>query len=308
MFFNPLTSRSTWNRLAIGWLSVVTSLLVALPALAQVGAPSTTQMIDAGGLKLRAQIDGPAREGQPTVVLVSAFGDSLETWKLVQPAVAQFARVVAYDRAGLGQSEADDAPPTPQRIANQLHALLQNAGIKPPYVLVGHSIGGPYVRMFAGLYPSEVAGLVYVDPSDFTQTRADQLAIWTELGAGEAGMIATEKAQWQQFAEAPPAVRAEAQVAEQLYKNGWADFISLPPVPDVPVVILMATKVDMPPEVKAVFGKQRIMHFAKWAVDVSDGMLVMTGRSGHYIQQSEPELVTWAIRRALKLDSGQPSR
>ena len=297
-----------WNRLTLRCLAVLACLLVASPALAQAGPPSKTQMVDVGGLKLRAQIDGSAREGQPTVVLVSAFGDSLEAWKPVQPAVAQLARVVAYDRAGLGQSEKEDAPPTPQRVATQLRALLQNAGIQPPYVLVGHSIGGAYIRMFAGLYPGEVAGLVYVDPSDFTQTRADLLAIFTELGAGEAGLNAMETAQQQQFAQAPPALRAEGEVVAQLYKNGWADFFALPPVPDVPVVILMAGKAEMPPELKAAFGKQRILHFAKWAADVSDGMLVMTGSSGHYIQQSEPDLVVWAVRRALKLDSGPPSR
>lgn len=303
MHSNSRASRST--RLTISGLAVMACLLVASPALAQAGSPSKTQMIDVGGLKLRAQIDGSAREGQPTVVLVSALGDSLETWKLVQPAVAQFARVVAYDRAGLGQSEADATPPTPQRIANQLHALLQSAGLKPPYVLVGHSIGGPFIRMFAGLYPSEVAGLVYVDPSDFTQTRADQLAIFTELGAGEAGMIAMEKSQEQQMAEAPPAVRGELAISAHQIKNGWADFFALPPVPDVPVVILMATKVDIPPAFKAAIGKQRILHLAKWAADASDGLFVVTSRSGHYLQQSEPELITWAVRRALKLDSSR---
>ena len=303
MHCNALTFPSTRHRLAIAWLVVVVGLLAASPALVQTGTAGKTQMFDVGGLKLRALIDGQGREGQPTVVLVSAFGDGLEIWNPIQPAVAQFARVVSYDRAGLGQSEAEDAPPTPQRVVTQLHTLLQNAGIKPPYVLVGHSIGGPYIRMFAGMYPSEVAGLVYVDPADFTQTRADQLAIWTEIGPGEAGMLAMEQAQSQQFEAASPAVRAEGQVLGQLMKSGWADFFSLPPVPDVPVVILMAAKVDMPPEMKAAFGKQRILHLAKWSADVSDGTFVMAGRSGHYIQQSEPDLIIWAIRRALKLDS-----
>lgn len=286
-------------------LALVISLLVASPVLPQAGAPSTTQMIDVGGHKLRAQIEGQPREGQPTVVLVSGMGDSLEVWRQVQPAVASFARVVAYDRAGLGQSEADSAPPTPQRIATQLHALLHNAGIKPPYVLVGHSIGGPHIRMFAGLYPGEVAGLVYVDPTDFTQTRADQLAIWTELGAGEAGMNAFEKAQTEQFAQqyagASPGVRAEAEVAIlQLPRTGWEDFRSLPPLPDIPVVILMATKIDLPPDVKRVMGSQRLLHLTKWVTGVSDGALVVTTRSDHYIHSSEPELVTWAIRRTLR--------
>lgn len=298
-------SSSAVDRRIVCRLTLLISLLVAAPAWPQAEAPSTTQMIDVGGHKLRARIDGSSREGQPTVVLVGGLGDSLEVWSQVQPAVASFARVVSYDRAGLGQSEADSAPPTPRRIATQLHALLHNAGIQPPYVLVGHSIGGPHVRMFAGLYPGEVAGLVFVDPTDFTQTRADQLAIWTELGPGEAGLNAFEKAQAEQFAQqyagASPGLRAEAEVAIlQLPKSGWENFRSLPPLPDIPVVILMATKVDLPPDVKMAIGRQRLLHFTKWATDVPDGALVVTTRSGHYIHSSEPELVTWAIRRALR--------
>jgi pimeloyl-ACP methyl ester carboxylesterase len=288
------------SRLTLRVLALVASVLIASPALLHAGEQATTQKIDAGGLKLRAQIMGQAREGQPTVVLVGGLGDGIEAWKLVQPAVAQFARVVAYDRAGLGESEPDTAPPTPRRIATQLHTLLQNAGIKPPYVLVGHSIGGPHVRMFTGLYPGEVAGIVYVDPTDFTQTRADQVAIWTEIGPGEAGMNAMEQAQAQQIAEKAPAVRAELEVALALPKTGWEEFRSLPPVPDVPLVILMAAKVDMPPPVKMAFGRQRLDHFTKWAMEVTDAALVVTTRSGHYVQQDEPELVTWSIRRALR--------
>jgi pimeloyl-ACP methyl ester carboxylesterase len=293
------------NRPAVGWLALATVLFVTSPALPQAGAQNTLRKIDVGGLKLRAQIEGQHVEGQPTVVLVGGLGDGLEIWERVQPAVAQFARVVAYDRAGLGQSDPDNAPPTPQHVATQLHTLLHNAGIKPPYVLVGHSIGGPHVRMFAGLYPGEVAGLVFVDPTDFTQTRADMVALWTELGPGEAGLNAFEKSQAeqfpQQFAGKSPGLRAEAEVAIlQLPKTGFEDFRSLPPLPDVPVVILMATQSDMPAPVKLVYGKQRLLHFAKLAVDVPDGLFVMTTRSGHYIHSSEPELVTWAIRRALK--------
>lgn len=276
-------------------------LVLVCSVSATAGEPqSSTRMIDAGGLKLRAQIGGQVREGQPTVVLVGGLGDGLEVWKPVQSAVGEFARVVAYDRAGLGQSEADSAPLTPQRTATQLHALLQNAGIKPPYVLVGHSLGGPFVRMYTGLYPKEVAGLVYVDPKDFTQTRADQLAVWTELGPGEAGLNGLEKQMEQQFAGAAPAVRAEAEVALQMDRSGFADFRSLPPLPAIPVVILMAGKVDMPTPVKMVFGKHRVLSFALQMAEVPDGTMVFTNRSGHYIHSSEPELVIWAIRRVLE--------
>ncbi len=281
-------------------LILFTCLLTASPALHAQEAQSGSRMIDVGGLKLRAQITGQAREGKPTVVFVGGLGDSLEAWKSVQPAVAEFAQVVAYDRAGLGQSESDNAPPTPRHVAAQLRTLLQNAGIKPPYLLVGHSLGGPYVRMFAGLYPSEVAGLVFVDPKDFTPTRAEQIAVWTELGAGEAGMNAMEKQMEQHFAEKSPAIRAEAEVSLQLERSGWEDFRSLPPLPDIPVVILMATKIDLPPAVKLVVGKHRLFSLTKWAAEGANGTLVVTSRSGHYIHGDEPELVIWAIRRAIE--------
>ena len=283
-------------RLTVGWLGVALGLVVAVLAFSQ-----DVQKIDVGGRKLRVQIEGQAREGQPTVVFVSGLGEGVEAWRLVQPQVAPFARSISYDRAGLGQSDPDEARPRHQHVAAQLRTLLQNAGIKPPYVLVGHSIGGPLIRMFAGLYPGEVAGLVYVDPTDFTQTRADQLAIWTALGSGEAGLAAFDKANWGQFAEAPPAIRAEAEVAEQLSKSGWEEYRFLAPLPDVPVVILMGAKYELPPEMLWAMGRQRLEHFAKLAVEVPNGTLVMTNRSGHGVQFSEPELVTWAVKKVLGL-------
>jgi pimeloyl-ACP methyl ester carboxylesterase len=282
-------------RLTIGWLAAIAGLTAAVLAFSQ-----DVQKIDAGGLKLRVQIEGQAHEGQPTVVFVSGLGEGVEAWQPVQPQVARFARTVSYDRAGLGRSAMEEARPTFQRVATQLHTLLQNAGIKPPYVLVGHSIGGPHIRMFAGLYPGEVAGLVFVDPTDFTQTRADQLAIWTALGSGEAGLKAFDESIWGRFAQAHPAVRAEAEVAEQAAKGGWEEFRSLPPLPNVPVVILMAGKSELPAEMKMVMGRQRMEHLMKLGTEVSDGTLVMTARSDHGIQFSEPELVTWAIKRVLR--------
>lgn len=284
------------------WLTVILLLMTTACARA---AQEASQKFDVGGLHLRAQIEGKGRDGQPAVVFVSGLGGGVDDWRLVQPAVAQIAQSVTYDRAGLGQSDAEEAPPTPQRIATQLRTLLQKAGIKPPYVLVGHSIGGAHIRMFAGLYASEVAGLVYVDPPDFTQTREDQMAMAKAMGAGEAEVNALFESMRQQFAGAPPAIRAEAEVSVHLNKSGWADFHSLPPVPDVPVVVLMTTRMNLPPEMKEVAGKQRLEHLAGWAGEASNGTFVLTTRSDHYIQNSEPELVIWAIRRALETKKGQ---
>src|SRR4029077_19435539 len=83
----------------------------------------------------------------------------------IQPAVSQFAKTISYDRAGNGLSKKGPAPRDGRRVATELHTALHNARASPPYILVGHSLGGPYIRVFAGLYPEEVAGLVLVDPT-----------------------------------------------------------------------------------------------------------------------------------------------
>jgi pimeloyl-ACP methyl ester carboxylesterase len=93
-------------------------------------------------------------------------GTGLNAWSPVLQDVSEFATVVAYDCAGIGGSEADGHAPTPTHVARKLRALLTGIGMSPPYVLVGHSWGGLLIRMFAAMYPGEVAGLVYVDPTD----------------------------------------------------------------------------------------------------------------------------------------------
>jgi pimeloyl-ACP methyl ester carboxylesterase len=102
--------------------------------------------------------------GSPTVVLESGISATCLNWRGVQNTLAKLTRVVAYDRAGLGWSDASNTPRTPSRIAAELQAALKTAGIEPPWILAGHSFGGMVVRRFALSYPDEVAGLVLVDP------------------------------------------------------------------------------------------------------------------------------------------------
>jgi pimeloyl-ACP methyl ester carboxylesterase len=104
-------------------------------------------------------------QGSPTVILDSGLGVPAIGWNPVQTEVTKFARVCSYDRAGYGWSGATSAPRTSLQIVKELHALLEAAGEKGPYILVGHSFGGYNVRVYNGQYPNDVAGVVLVDAS-----------------------------------------------------------------------------------------------------------------------------------------------
>jgi pimeloyl-ACP methyl ester carboxylesterase len=126
--------------------------------------PAPGAFADVGGYQLHYLDEG---SGAPTVVLDSGLGGNLLSWELVAPAVAEFTRVVRFDRPGLGWSDAAPAgvARTPRVVAHELRALLRAADIPGPYVLVGWSLGGLHVRAFASLWPDDVAGLVLVDAS-----------------------------------------------------------------------------------------------------------------------------------------------
>jgi len=102
--------------------------------------------------------------GSPTVILDLGFGAPLISWGAVQPAIAKLTKVCSYERAGYGFSDPGPLPRTTSAIVDDLHHLLQNAGVSPPYIMVGHSMAGLDVRLYADRYPSEVIGLVLVDP------------------------------------------------------------------------------------------------------------------------------------------------
>lgn len=125
--------------------------------------PAPGRMVKAAGSQMHLLCSGERRPGEPLVLLESGMGGWSFYWRMVQPGVAQFARVCSYDRLGFGWSEPIPPPRSASRIAAELHEALQNAGEPGPYLLVGHSLGGIFVRQFARLYPQEVCGMVLVD-------------------------------------------------------------------------------------------------------------------------------------------------
>ena len=142
--------------------------------------PPPGKMIAIDGNRMHINAAGT---GSPTVILEAGLGAMSSGWGWIQPEIEKFTRAVSYDRAGLGWSDADPAHPSALLIARRLHRLLQASGITGPFVLVGHSMGGLLVRVFANLYPEEVAGMVLVDASHPDQHKRHP-AIWRHMHSG----------------------------------------------------------------------------------------------------------------------------
>lgn len=148
--------------LAVFAVMVVATLLLGAKAKADLIAkyPPLGQVVDVGGYRLHIYCQG---KGSPTVIMEAGLGEPSLMWALVQPQVSTTTRVCVYDRAGLGWSDPSPKPRTATIMVDELHALLQNADIQGPYIMVGHSTGGMLVRLYAHSYPSEVIGMVLVD-------------------------------------------------------------------------------------------------------------------------------------------------
>ena len=142
--------------------SVARFLAAIFVFLAPVAAPARDAIVTVDGDGLHVETIG---ESGPMVVFEAGLGNDSTTWKSVAGPIAAFAHVVLYDRLGLGQSaQVKDtrAAITADQVASRLHALLTAADIHPPYILVGHSLGGLYMQMFARKYPKEEIGRAHV--------------------------------------------------------------------------------------------------------------------------------------------------
>ena len=298
-------------------LSIAVALTVAHPAAAQQHADTATiRTVTIDGHAVRVQVAGLERRrpGEPIVVFEAGATNALEVWRHVLPSVAARAPVVAYDRAGLGRSEWDSVPPTPEHVAGRLHRLLQAIGAGPPYVLVGFSWGGVLVRYFAGYHPESIAGLVLVDPGPIvTATLAEELAPFDSIGAGRAGYEAYWAATANLLRRAPPAAQAELTVLRRLMELEPAER-GLRPLPEVPVVVLLAGKyLPLPLEVsfdlRAHFEvnlRHRVRHLQEWALASPEGAVVVSRRSTHAMPREEPGLIVWAIERVLAARAPRP--
>jgi pimeloyl-ACP methyl ester carboxylesterase len=211
----------------------------------------------------------------PTVVLMSGLDTPLEMWSELRTQLARDVRVFSYDRAGVGRSGTVSGSRQATVVAQELHETLRAAGVPGPYILVAHSIGGLYARVFANRYASTVAGVVLVDATHET--------LLGMLGPEDLAAIAADL----KYPGAQREVLAQARSVEEVLAA---------PLPDVPLSVITSMKPEpgQGPEVREWFAELQ----GEWLRQVTRGEQVRT-TAGHMIPLEEPALIASAIRRVI---------
>ncbi len=216
----------------------------------------------------------------PKVVFEAGLGDDKDVWFQVLPEVARFSDVFAYDRAGYGGSDPGPRPRDGARMVDELRQVLQSTGRRPPYVLVGHSLGGTLMELYARTHPSEVAGLVLVD------SRSAELS----ARCVEEGLTCSSTDF--ELDGLPEPNRSEAAALTETEKQVRA---AGPPAA-MPTIVLAHGQPGGTPEYETLWRSSQ----EDLAATVPGAQLIIAEMSGHYIQLDEPHLVIEAVRSVIQ--------
>ena len=277
--------------------------------------------------------------GSPAVILDAGLGDSTISWALVQPRLAARTRVCSYDRAGLGFSDGSPLPSTADNIAADLHALLKAADVAPPYVLVGHSAAGMYIRVFADRYPQEVVGMVSVEGSHEDQSvrgwaigAPGQKAKWDAfldeyeacVGAARRGLVKGTPEYTKCVGDPDPrfspainaaqarygsTARWQAAVASErraiFYASAEQTRKTHRHFGDMPIIVLTHSPYPKSKDETQQERNERTLLWESLHLDVAAmstrGINIVVPNSGHYIQYDHPQVVIDAIEQAVTI-------
>lgn len=262
----------------------------------------TSGRFDVGGHDLHLESRGA---GEPVIVVDTGFGNPSETWRYIQEALAESAQVVLYDRAGYGNSDPGPLPRDADRIVGELARLLEVAEISPPYVLVGHSLGGLHVLHYAARYPSRTAALVLLDPAPMPALVSERYpglfammdSVTRELEAIADGLEQSDRAD--DLARAP-FQRTLASEHRMLIGRDGEILAEDSLDPGIPVVVI-ASEVPNPAfgDSAAAFQSFWIQESRALALSSFKGRFLLAIGSGHHIHQDAPDLVIDVIEELL---------
>ncbi len=284
--------------------------------------PQEGRSVDIGGYRLNINCRG---QGTPTVILEAGLGVPAISWRAVQTGIAKFTRVCSYDRAGYDWSDPGPMPRTTARTVSELHTLLQNAGERPPFILVGHSFGATNVRGYTAAYPSEVAGMVLADsanenmkfPEGFqrlldsdlrrrqTERKWAGLLYWTGISRLAAWAQIDDVArpydsrEWAYFQIQPKLIAAAASEMEHL-EESKAELKAAGGLGEKPLIVLVANRslLDLPlADRDAASLNQLWVENEKLLANLSaQGKWIMVERSSHMMPFERPDAIVSAVQ------------
>lgn len=257
-------------------------------------------MVDVGGRRLALRQAGTRN---PTVILEAGMGCGKESWDQVFAAVSQVTHVCSYDRAGVGASDPAPTPRTGQEVVADLHALLVKAQIPGPYILVGHSFGGLFVRLYAHEHREQVVGMVLVDSSHEDQWSRSLRRLPPETADEPEGLK-----RWRQIVR--ERINDLSATKEGILTGASTTQVrATGALGDLPLVVLTAARPTPRPEdvledpdahAEALWWEMRREVQDDFVRLSSRSTQILARASGHFVQADEPEIVIAAIRQVVE--------
>lgn len=254
------------------------------------------------------------KPGEPVIVFEQGMGGG--AWEQLYAFLPASAARFEYSRNGIGSSEPDTSLHTHAAVVNRLHSLLQELNIAPPYLLVGHSVGGAYIRLFAARFPGETAGLVFIDPTDFMLTAAEdaQAKMGSKSKTGYRQIWLINLKEMSGNSGIPEGPRTEMQREYRLAQKGFfTEYEGLGKLPDIPVTVLIAYQkpeeqyeAEMNTRLKLGINRNswwqqydqfRITHFTDLVRNNRGSQLILLPGYSHGIHFQDPPLAGTAITR-----------
>jgi len=267
------------------------------PSTFYLGKQPKGHYVDLRGKKQFVVVEGT---GKPTVVFVAAKGVALDDYMPVYTKIEKSVQIFAYDRAGLGRSESLNNERTVDTMAYELHELLVKEKIEPPYILVGHSMGGFVIRCFANMYPNQVTGLVFIDAAcefefkKFMEIRNDADKIKFRRGFDSLINVPSR----------PKGINDESKHLFDYDKDNFSsnsNIVKGLKIPNnIPVTVFVSTQLETGNPYSKSEKEIRLAYFKSWKNEAPQIKLIETSKSGHCIQCNEPDLIIDGIQEMLK--------
>ncbi len=254
------------------------------------------------------------KANEPVVVFESGLGSGGGGYGSLFPFIQKNFSGIVYDRNGIGESEIDISIKTDADVIKRLHDLLATLKINPPYLLVGHSIGGPFIRLYASIYPNEICGLFFIDPTDFMLTKDEdsKVKLNTSSLTGYRELFAINL---KNIINDPLTSNGFRNEAKRELNESSPDFFkkyqSLQPLKDIPVTVMISYNkhiehyetelnenlklgINLIPWWKEL-DELRINHYVEMIKNNNNSQLILLPRYSHGIHQQDPKIVAEAL-------------